>query len=464
MQLIHYRIGNMSIYQHDCVSDTVEGDESPRAVQVQESNNTLPPNGDNKMIILWSEDRPLGVLGWFDDNAHRQIRVFDVPNIRPLTPGIGIAMLQRLNVAAIHQVIDSRVRMANNRAIALHTFADTVDSRHFVQSGCVGVSFHQNVGLFSISATMWYDFKTGSSTLSAFDMKHEYFLHSTKDINVIQTHSNRYRVTLSMVDSICYVHGIYGGYFEFNVVFHLDIAMKVMNCDPLQRRYCLNVDFVNGPFSIKNTTITVSNIVDEYMMSKFIVSDCISTECGVYNHDDIISVIFDQFLPNYQWTKQHCFPSTRLNRQIVHCLAESGDVGSESVQLRLKYESEGQTHVANDCNLQGIGIDIYIHAPFVDEINWLRTNCPDLLVWLNDHNIDTETLSAVWTVETSQKFKDLRTLFDVASVFGEDIEVNARLLLDEHVHDGDIAMILAEWVHVPLPDFDLFSVCKLDFM
>ena len=431
------------------------------------------------MIIRLSNDRLFGVFaankttngvhGWNDNNAHRQIRVFDVPNIRPLTPGVSLAMLQRLNVAALHQVIDSRVRMASNRAIAPHTFADAVDLRHFVQSGCVGVSFHQKVGLFGIFATIWYDFKTGSSTLSAFDMKHEYFVHSTKDIHVKQTRSNRYRVTLSMVDSIGYFQGIYGGYFEFNVVFHLDIAI---NCDPLQRGYCLNVNFLNGPLSMNNTAITVSNIVDEYMMCKFIVSDCISTECGVYNHDDIISVIFDQLLPNYQWTKQHCFPSTRLDRQIVHCLAESGwdsDGGSQNVQLRLKYVSKGQTHVANDCNLKGIGIDIYIHAPIVDEITWLSTNCPDLLVWLNDHDIGTETLSAVWTVAISQRFKDLRTLFDVASVFGGVIEVNARLLLDEHLDDGDIAMILAEWVSVPRADYHRYVfqeglVCKLDFI
>merc|ERR1711879_968760 len=59
------------------------------------------------------------------------------------------------------------------------------------------------------------------------------------------------------------------------------------------------------------------------------------------------------------------------------------------------------------------------------------------------------TLSGIWTKVTPKTMENLRELYDIVnSECGDNshhIEVHSSLLLDEHIRDEDILMVVAEW-------------------
>lgn len=204
-------------------------------------------------------------------------------------------------------------------------------------------------------------------------------------------------------------------------------------------------------------------MTDEYAVLKLTLRSSVSSELGIQIPEDIVYLIFDDFLSKFQWIypDQHILSSTRLDRNIAQRLADSGDdcvnawreLGYKVMgRLGLRYVTVAQRGIANNCTFSGIGISIQLNDPsFTKEVY------PELFESFDDLGIDLKTMCSIWTERTPKTFWDVLFLYDLIYKYCEDkhdqIEVNAHLLLDHHVDDDDLFMILTEWESISEREF-----------
>jgi len=331
-----------------------------------------------------------------------------------------------------------------------------VNGHHLEDVRSVSVPFHRKIGLFDFSMVITYDFGRGTSMIHSLHVQHEYFVTKCIDYTSDVEIRNRCRIEICLVDRVGYFRNIWGDNSERNLYFFLD-AQAVVH--PETRMYSLNVHFVDAPIPSGLDIITIPNIMDEFTVLKWTVTDTVSAVHDLCIHDDILSVIFHQFLSKFQWTyPKHQIIENALDCEMARCLAELGDEskkGNDSdshwfsglpIALRIRYVLEEHLDVVKkDYILWGIAVRVQIHDSSINEANH-----PKLMEFINALGTPRIDGLIIWTKYdlTPQHFHDLCALYDHIGELCEEeqqqIEVNAECILC-NVPEEDVAMILAEW-------------------
>merc|ERR1712130_619061 len=74
--------------------------------------------------------------------------------------------------------------------------------------------------------------------------------------------------------------------------------------------------------------------------------------------------------------------------------------------IHLRYVPVGPNDIAKECTVSGIGINIQILDPLISAYHYL-----ELFQLFRDYDIDTVTLSAIWSGMTQRKLKKLDGLY-----------------------------------------------------
>eukprot|EP01083_Nonionella_stella_P116938 347928_1 len=256
--------------------------------------------------------------------------------------------------------------------------------------------------------------------------------------------------------------------------------------DQKTNAYLLHIEFTKAPSLLHDQTFVIP--IDHHQVLKQQFSGTLAHEYNLYFANEIISLIFDEFLTKFFWMyPPDCTTSLfgptldaytldklpmiySHDRSLLYSCYDRGleldrfesfgplfDDNLETFRFYMEHAYVGDTLTPNaiekveyivksdpthavECIMNGIGIRIDIKDPSINPNTY-----PSLFDMFKFYQIEPPNLSTIWSFTNPSQLYDLSHLYEAIRNLNNAIEIHAQLLIDKNVDNDDILLILVHW-------------------